>query len=125
MNAGVPLRPEEVVLAKRVGVVNPELIRVLVVSEIPLPEDPMLLRAAQQTGFLSTTIGGLTLGHAIYVRQDSLSNSLLAHECRHVHQYEKYGSIASFLPEYLKQLVTHGYENAPLEVDARAHQQDM
>jgi hypothetical protein len=47
---------------------------------------------------------------------------LLAHECRHVAQYEMAGSVAAFLTVYLHQLVTVGYDNSPFEIDARAHE---
>jgi hypothetical protein len=47
---------------------------------------------------------------------------LLRHEFRHVHQYEMAGSIIAFLPVYLGQIVQFGYRDAPLEVDARAHE---
>ncbi|MES9834713.1 MAG: hypothetical protein ABW139_20975 [Candidatus Thiodiazotropha sp. DIVDIV] len=39
-----------------------------------------------------------------------------------VFQYETLGSIEKFLPVYTQQIVEYGYENAPLEVDARAHE---
>jgi hypothetical protein len=42
-----------------------------------------------------------------------------------VHQYEAAGSIAAFLPLYLQQIVLYGYERAPFEVDARAHERDV
>lgn len=38
------------------------------------------------------------------------------------HQYEQAGSIAAFLPRYLQQIVTVGYNNAPFEIDARSHE---
>jgi hypothetical protein len=38
------------------------------------------------------------------------------------HQYEQNGSIAGFLPLYLKQVIEAGYHNAPFEADARAHE---
>jgi hypothetical protein len=41
-----------------------------------------------------------------------------------VYQYERAGSIGSFLPAYLREIVTHGYANAPSEIDARAHERD-
>jgi hypothetical protein len=50
------------------------------------------------------------------------SNRLISHECRHVHQYEVAGSIAGFLPLYLQQIVSYGYEQAPYEIDAREHE---
>ena len=48
---------------------------------------------------------------------------LLSHELRHVHQYEKFGSISSFLAEYLNQIISVGYDKSPLEIDARTHEQ--
>lgn len=53
-----------------------------------------------------------------------MSVRLASHECRHVVQYEEAGSIAAFLPGYLKQLADVGYENAPYEIDAKAHEFD-
>jgi hypothetical protein len=32
------------------------------------------------------------------------------------------GSVSAFLLVYLQQIVTYGYQNAPLEVDARDHE---
>jgi hypothetical protein len=67
---------------------------------------------------------GITFGHGIYIREGTVSNRLVSHELRHVHQYEAAGSIAAFLATYLQQIVTVGYDNAPLELDARAHERD-
>jgi hypothetical protein len=44
----------------------------------------------------------------------------LAHECRHVYQYEVAGSIDAFLSLYLKQVAEFTYERAPFELDAQA-----
>ena len=54
------------------------------------------------------------------------SKQLLAlHECRQVQQYEALGSIENFLTVYLKQLAEVGYQDAPLEIDASAHERVM
>jgi hypothetical protein len=66
---------------------------------------------------------GITFSHGIYVRRSGSGNPrVLSHEFRHVYQYEQAGSIAAFLPEYLRQIVTVGYASAPLERDAREHE---
>lgn len=102
---------------------NPEHIRILDVLHLPMPDDPQLKQAAAATGLLSPGMVGLTLGYGVLVctgyGQDV---RLLSHEFRHVYQYEQAGSIAAFLPAYLQQIVTVGYHNAPLEMDARAHE---
>jgi hypothetical protein len=36
--------------------------------------------------------------------------------------YERAGSISRYLPLYLRQIVEHGYDDAPFEVDARMHE---
>ena len=65
---------------------------------------------------------GLTLGYSIFIVNGHVNDRLLSHELRHVQQYERAGSIAAFLPTYLSQIVDLGYENAPFEIDARAHE---
>lgn len=109
-------------LARRVGVTRLELVRIEMVAALPMPEDPALRAAALEAGLLAPGMVGLTLGHAIFICEGHKDRRLLSHELRHVHQYEQYGSIAAFLPAYLKQIVDLGYANAPLEADARAHE---
>lgn len=120
--SGVPLTPNRIVIARRVGVQRPESIRLAIVRCMPLPEDAMLREAALATGMLGAGTMGLTLGHSILICHGYDSAELMAHECRHVYQYEQYGSIESFLPVYLQQLLQCGYFSAPLEVDARNHE---
>jgi hypothetical protein len=67
-------------------------------------------------------MAGLTFGYSVFVARGQESMRLLSHEFRHVYQYEAHGSIAAFLPVYLQQVVEVGYENAPYEFDARAHE---
>ncbi|MCB1607082.1 MAG: hypothetical protein KDI71_08930 [Xanthomonadales bacterium] len=118
---GQPLFAGQTELARSVGVTHPERIRIALVSAIPQPDDPALRQAAAALGMLGANTAGLTLGYGIFICTE-LSNRLLSHECRHVHQYEQAGSIAAFLHSYLLQLVEYGYRQAPLEVDARAHE---
>jgi len=89
-----------------------------------MPTDAELRQAAIQTGLLGPGNVGLTLGYGIFIAAGNFTARVLSHEFRHVHQYEIRGSIAAFLPEYLQQIVTVGYDNAPLEIDARAWERD-
>jgi hypothetical protein len=122
---GAPLNTNELRLAQTVGVRRPELIRVVEAAALPFPADPELAFAATQTGLLGPHMAGLTLGYAVFIQAGHRSTRLVSHECRHVHQYEVAGSIAAFLPTYLEQIVSFGYEQAPFEVDARAHEWDV
>lgn len=120
---GVSLDEGLIVLARRVGVMHPERIRVAEVPYVPLPDDMALRRAAQAIGFVDLNMGAMTMGYGIYVRRGYGGDiRLMSHEFRHVFQYEAAGSIAALLPSYLSQVATVGYRDAPLEVDARAHE---
>ncbi|MCX7185423.1 MAG: hypothetical protein NTW90_09395 [Nitrosospira sp.] len=119
---GQPISGFLLAVAGSVGVLHPELIRIAEVPHLPLPEDPELRKAALAAGLLGPGMVGLTFGYGVYVCHGHKDVRLLSHEFRHVHQYEHAGSIASFLPIYLEQIATFGYNNAPLEVDARAHE---
>jgi hypothetical protein len=119
---GAPLLAAAIEDARSVGVEKPELIRVLVVDEMPAPRDLLLAPAAAAVGFLGSDTAGLALGHAIFVRRGRLSRRLLSHECRHVAQCEAAGSLGAFLEQYLRELLAVGYEDCSFEVDARAHE---
>jgi hypothetical protein len=125
LDAGAPPDAAAQALARSVGVTSPERIRVRVVDRIPLPDAVQLRAAALHAGLLAPDTLGLTLGYAVFVRSGhETSLRLLSHEFRHVYQYERAGSIASFLPTYLREIVTHGYAGSPSEIDARAHERD-
>jgi hypothetical protein len=111
-------------LATAVGVQRPDLVRVKVVDQLPQPTHPELLAVGLQTGLLGPQIAGITFGHAIFIRQGQVSNRLISHELRHVHQYEASGSIGAFLATYLVQIASVGYHQSPLEIDARQHERD-
>jgi hypothetical protein len=119
---GQPLNDALLSVARGVGVMHPELIRVAEVPQLPLPEDPELQQAALATGLLGPNMIGMTFGYGIYICHGHRTKWLLSHEFRHAFQYEQAGSIAAFLPTYLQQIVTVGYHNAPFEIDARAHE---
>ena len=62
---------------------------------------------------------GMTLDHGSFIREDHRSSiRLLAHELRHVAQYECSGSISIFMDHYLRELLYFGYGLGPFEVDA-------
>ena len=122
--SGRPLTPIERQLAVAVGVRQPERVRIRLDPELPLPDDPELRAAADATGLLGRGMIGVTFGHAVFIRAGHLTNRLASHELRHVHQYEQAGSIAAFLPRYLREIVAVGYASSPLELDARRHERD-
>ena len=121
-SSGKGLTEREESIARAVGVTHPEKIRISIVSSIPIPDDPMLQKVGIETGLLGPDTTGLTLGYGIYICAGKATDRLLSHECRHVYQYETFGSIEAFMPIYLQQIAQYGYEDAPLEKDARQHE---
>jgi hypothetical protein len=92
----------------------------VVVEEIPAPTQSALRAACEQLNLLGEDTAGLTLGYGVFLKKDRRESvRLLAHELRHVAQYEGHGSIAAYLTVYIPELLRFGYEDAPLERDAR------
>lgn len=116
---GEPLTPEQMQIASAVGVAHPERVRVLHVGRIPFPGGRPIDHLARRMGLPGLDVDGLTLGHGIFMRRNAATLRLLAHECRHVAQFEAAGSLRAFLADYLRQVSRHGYVDAPFEVDAR------
>jgi hypothetical protein len=122
--SGLVLLAQGVEWARKVGVARPDLVRIEVTPSLPMPTDPDLAAAAIQAELLGPGMAGLTLGYSIFILASLPETSwTLVHELRHVHQYEQAGSIAAFLPVYLAQVVSVGYLNAPLEIDANEARQ--
>jgi hypothetical protein len=122
---GLVLTPPELRIARASGVRDAAKIRLVIVDQIPLPNEPELKAAALNVGFSRSSTAGMTLGYAVLVRRGYENNTrLLSHEFRHVAQYEASGGIGPFLVMHLADLVAFGYDDSPFEVDARAHEQD-
>ena len=102
--------------ARRIGVSQPESVRILYVSEIPIPQHPALRAAAEQTQLISPLTGGLTLRYGIFIRADcAYSRAMVVHELAHTAQYERLGGFEPFLRQYLIECLTIGYPEAPME----------
>lgn len=122
---GVALNDQEIEIAKRVGVANPERIRIVFVDgSLPYPKDPQLAEVGIATGLFSPDMAGITLGYGIYICREHASIRLFSHEFRHVHQYEEAGSTEIFLDKYLRDVAQFGYFNSPYEIDARRSEID-
>ncbi len=117
---GRPLTAVEAGVAKGLGVSDINNIFVMEVERVPNP-----LRWSfglmEKCGTCVSEVDGITLGHGIYV-SCAASNSLklMAHELVHVGQYERAGSVWSFMIEYIYQCLVIGYHDSAWEVEARA-----
>ena len=122
LKQGKPLDASQMKVARLVGVQYAEKVHILELVHFPLPNDPLLQKAAHTLGLLGEGTTGLTLGYGILIKQGSCDTRLVSHECRHVHQYEQAGSTAEFLEGYLTSILQVGYFDSPYEVDARKHE---
>ncbi len=120
LRSGVPLSPELISIAKKLGVRFPERVRLLNVSEVP-PMSAPLRFLAHRLGLASHNTTGMSLGYGILVRSDCWGdNALVAHELVHTSQYERLGGVAPFLKAYLAEcLIAPGYPFGPLEQEAQ------
>jgi hypothetical protein len=119
MDQGTPLSPEALDDARAAGVHTPENVRLFVVTDIPEPEHPRIKQLAAELGLITPETVAITFGFGIFVRADrSHDRETLVHECVHVAQYEKLG-IEDFLTQYVVQVFKNGYDNAPMEREAR------
>lgn len=117
--AGRTLTAEETDLARDVDVEHPELIRILMVDEMPLPDSPLLKKIAVERQVITSRTEAFTMGYGIFIKRDSENKRwLLAHEFRHVHQREQAGSLRAMIAQCLREIFEHGYKDAPFERDA-------
>lgn len=119
IDKGVALTIPQIEDAKRVGVSHPANVRLFRVSQIPTPDQPVLLAAAQATQLISPQTTGLTFRYGIFIRSDFWGNRrLIVHELVHTFQYEKLGGFLLFLQRYLQECITVGYPDTPMEQEA-------
>jgi hypothetical protein len=119
LSEGTPLSDLLKARTASLGIRKIDAVRVLSVNSIPEPSPPRITEIAKDFGLSFADSAGMTFRYAIFVRRSYAQDvHLLAHELVHVRQYEHAGSISRYLEEYLRQLVTHGYQNMPLEIQA-------
>ena len=113
---GRPLDSNEIVLARNVGVAAPERVRVIEETSLPGHEQPALAALIRLLGERNPRRWGLTAGYGIVFKSHPPKH-LLAHELRHVAQYERLG-LTGFVRRYLTEMLVVGYAQSPLETDA-------
>jgi len=119
LSTGVALDEGEAFDAHLAGVAAPLKIRLQRVEEIPLPQQPALKALNHRLRLISPATSGITFGYGIYIRAEHWGRrSLLVHEFVHVGQYERLGGVDAFLRAYLRECVTVGYPEGPLEQEA-------
>ena len=115
---GLPLSDKYRAFARRVGIGDPEKVRVLGVSTFPLPADPALRRLARKLDFASVYTRARTFGHVILTQPGfETDDRTITHELVHIAQFERLGR-DRIIPRLLLELDLLGYSSAPLENEA-------
>jgi hypothetical protein len=122
VQSGVALSESQLADARRVGVAQPERVRLLRVAQIPVPTARTLAAAARATNLINPLTHGLTLRYGIFIRADYWNQRpLLVHELVHTLQYERLGGFEGYLRPYLLECITPpGYPYGPMEQEAVA-----
>ena len=116
---GIQLTDYQIADARALRISQPDKVRLMNVASIPMPEEPLLKAAAEATHLISPLTAGLTLRYGIFIRSDCWGDRrLVIHELVHTSQYERLGGFFPFLQEYLRQCLTIGYPEAPMEQEA-------
>jgi hypothetical protein len=120
LQSGVALTDEQLADARLVGVLQPERVRLLQVTQIPTPADLALAAAVADSGFISPVTAGLALRYGIFIRDSCWGQRhVLVHLLVHVMQYERLGGFNGFLRPYLFEcFVPPGYPYGPMEREA-------
>lgn len=120
LRQGRPLSAGQLAFAKTLGMADPHRVRILALPRIPMPAPNWLVDCFRKIFPGFPTPAGMTLGHGIFVIPELLDcDALIHHELVHVLQHERCGGHGKFLWLYLQQCLTVGYDQAPLEVEAR------
>jgi uncharacterized protein YjaZ len=119
MRDGLPLTDAQLADARRIGIVQPERVRVLEVPTIPPRVHPALRYLSEKFGMSFTGTIGMALGYGVFICSAFADDrALLAHELAHVKQYERLG-FRDFLRQYLRECLCEGYPHGALEAEAR------
>ena len=118
LQQGRKLRSEEVNAARKLGVLDPDRVRIVVLETFPMPEDDELRGQAERYGMGSSFEGGRTFGYAIMLKPEYADYSnIIRHELAHVAQHDRMGRNA-FIRRYLVEMEMMGYSRSPLELEA-------
>jgi hypothetical protein len=121
LRQGIPLPESLLNDARKIGVRNPERVRLQTVPLVPGGMPRWLRAILTPLGLCSPLTAGMSLRYGIFIRSDCRGDQqLLRHELVHTRQYEQLGGIWPFLKAYLYEcLADPGYPFGPLEQEAQ------
>lgn len=117
---GRKLSLRELAHCRRLGIRQPENIRIKIVPRVPSPVPSWIEQLCQAIGFPVGAAAGICFRYGIYIDQNYSGNiEIVFHELVHTMQYERLGSLNEFLRQYIFECLHYGYHDSPLEIEAR------
>jgi hypothetical protein len=115
------LNEDELTFAKKIGILNYDIIKVWESNEVPKPKNAMIQYLGNEIGFFSSNTNGISFRYGIFLHSElKYTKDVLLHELIHTLQYERFGSIEKFILCYLDDVLINGYENSVLEKEANS-----
>ena len=118
LSKGRTLTEEEMEMAHKVGVSQPELVRVIVLKSFPPPSNTTLLTQAKEYGLGSSAESARTMGNIIMIKARFKDERwILAHQLAYIAQQEKMGRRA-FVRRFIAERELMGSSRSPMELNA-------
>jgi hypothetical protein len=120
LHDGVSLTGAQARDARLVGVRNAGRVRLLLVDEIKVHGVGLMRKIAPGLELVRPDSVAMTFGYGIYMRTShTRDRAALLHHLVHVAQMEELGGSEHYIKRYINDCLQYGYENAPLEIQAR------
>jgi hypothetical protein len=121
LNSGVPLSAAQNQDALLAGVRRPEQIRLQLVDQLRVHGARLMRKLAPDLELIRPNTVAMTFGYGIYLlRKHQEDRAAMVHHFVHVAQMEKLGGVKEYIDRYIRNCISFGYANAPLEIQARA-----
>ena len=118
MTKGRTLSEEETVIARRIGVIHPERIRVIILEDFPVPADKTLYTQTKEYGLGSPAESARIMGNIVMLKSRVRDTRwLLAHQLSYIAQQEKMGR-REFIRRFIAEREIMGNKRAPMELNA-------
>jgi len=119
LQTGRKLSEKELAIAREIGVLHPDRIRVIILKDFPHPKNLTLRNQTKNYGLDSASEGGRTMGNIIMLKARHKDDRWrLAYELVHVAQQEKMGRQA-YVRRYMTEYELVGKRRSPLELHAQ------
>lgn len=118
ISKGRKLTAQETNMARKIGVTNPEQIRVVILKDFPYPANSTLSNKVKQYGLGGSAESGRTMGNIIMLKARFKDERwMLAHQLSYVAQQEKMGR-REFVRRFIAERELMGNHRGPMETTA-------